>query len=114
VARDILSVIAHGVRVEASVSLGRDKTGWRESKTTAGTLSKKAIERQFARANNGILAVTDPELDTSNTENDLEQKEVAEERQLHGMAKVYDLWEMLQGSQTYVLSRRNLAIKTSK
>jgi hypothetical protein len=64
--------------------------------------------------NNGILAGTDPELNYANTENYFEMKKEGEERQLHRMAKVYDLWEMWQASQTYVLSRRNLAIKTSK
>jgi len=34
VARNIFSIIPHGVRVEASFSLGRDNIGWRQSKTT--------------------------------------------------------------------------------
>jgi len=62
VARDIFSIIPHGVRVEASFSLGRDGIGWRQSNTTGETLREKVIVRQFARANNGILAGTDPEL----------------------------------------------------
>jgi hypothetical protein len=45
------------------------------------------------------LAGTDPELDTTNTENDSEIKKEAEERKLHRMAKVYDFLEMWQGSQ---------------
>jgi len=45
------------------------------------------------------LAGTDPELDTLNTENDLEMKKEAEERKLHRMAKVHDFLEMWQGSQ---------------
>jgi len=45
------------------------------------------------------LAATDPELDTTNTENDSEMKKEAEERKLHRMAKVQDLLEMWQGSQ---------------
>jgi hypothetical protein len=71
VARDIFSIIPHGVRVEASVSLGRDVIGWRQSKTTGETLREKVVVRPFARANNGILAGTDPELNNVNTENDL-------------------------------------------
>jgi len=54
---------------------------------------------QFARANTGILAGTDPKLNTTNTENDSEMKKEAEERKLHRMAKVDDCLEMWQGSQ---------------
>ena len=97
-ASDIFSIIPHGVGVEAS-SLGRDVIGWRQSKTTGETLRKKVVVRQFARANNGILAGTDPELDNANTENDSEMKEEAEEKKLHRMAKVHDFLEMWQGSQ---------------
>jgi hypothetical protein len=60
VARDIFSIIPHGVGVEASFSLGRDVIGWRQSITTGETLREKVIVRQFAQANNGILAGTDP------------------------------------------------------
>jgi len=99
VARDIFSIIPHGVGVEASFSLGRDVIGWRQSKTTGETLHENVVVRQFARANKGILAGTDPELDTTNTEHDSEMKKEADERQLHRMAKVHDFLEMGQGSQ---------------
>jgi len=56
--------------VEASFSLGQDVIGWRQSKTTDETLCENVVVRQFAPANNGILAGTDPELDTTNTDND--------------------------------------------
>jgi len=48
VARDIFSIIAHGVGLEASVSLGRDVIGWRKSKTTGETLREKVVVRQFS------------------------------------------------------------------
>jgi len=99
VARDIFSTTPHGVRVEASFSLGRDVIEWRQSKTTVETLCEKVVVRQFAQAHNGILAGTDPELDTTNTENDAEMKKEAEERKLHRMAKVHDFLTMWQGSQ---------------
>jgi len=38
VARDIFSIIPHGVGVEASVSLGRHVTGCRQPKTTGDKL----------------------------------------------------------------------------
>jgi hypothetical protein len=47
VARDIFSIIPHGVGVEGSFSLGRDVLGWRQSKTTGETLREKVIIRQF-------------------------------------------------------------------
>jgi len=99
VPRDIFSIIPHCVRVEASFSFGRDVIGWRQSKTTGETLREKVIVRQFASANNGSLAGTDPELNTMNTVNDPEMKKEAEERKLHSMAKVHNFLEMWQGSQ---------------
>jgi len=95
--RDISSIIPHGVGVHTSLSLGRDVIGWRQSKTTGETLHETVIERQFARANNGIVAGTDPELDSTNTEIDSEMKKEAEERTLHRMGQVDDILEMWQG-----------------
>jgi hypothetical protein len=77
VVRDIFSIIPHGVGVEASFSLGRDVIGWRQSKTTGETFREKLVVRQFARANHGIVAGADPELDTMNTEHDSEMKKQA-------------------------------------
>jgi len=99
VARDIFSIIPHGVGVEASFSLGRVVFGWRQSKTTGETLWEKVVVRLFARANNGILAGTDQEVDTPHPGNDSEMKKEAEERKLHRMAKDHDFLEMWQGSQ---------------
>jgi len=48
VARNIFSIIPHGVGVEASFSLGRDVIGWRQSKTTGETLCKNVVVRQSA------------------------------------------------------------------
>jgi len=48
VARNIFSIIPHGVGMEASVSLGRDVVGRRESKTIGETLRKRVVVRQFA------------------------------------------------------------------
>ena len=106
VARDIFSIIPHGVGVEASFSLGRDFIGWRQSKTTRESLCEKVIVRQFARADNGILAGTDPELDTPHTENESGMKKEAEERKLHRMAKVHDFLEIWQGSQNLCATQK--------
>jgi hypothetical protein len=48
VARNIFSIIPHGVGAEASFSLERDVIGWRQSKTTGETLHKKVVVRQLA------------------------------------------------------------------
>ena len=106
VAHDIFSILPHGVGVEASFSVGRDVIGWTQSKATGETLHKKVVVRQFARANHGILAGTDLELDTTHTENDTEMKKEAEERKLHRMPKVHDFLEMWQGSQNLHVSRK--------
>jgi len=99
VVRDIFSIIPHGVGVEARFSLGQDVICWRQSKTTGETRCRKVVVGQFARANNGILAGTVPELDTTNTENELEMKKEAEARKFHTMAKVHNFLEMSQGSE---------------
>jgi len=99
VARELFSVIPHSVGVESSFCLGRDVIGWGQSKTTRDTLREKVVVRQFAQANNGILAGDKLESDTTNTENDSEMKKEAEDRKLHGMAKVHDFLGMWQGSQ---------------
>jgi hypothetical protein len=100
VARDIFSIIPHGVGVEASFSLGRDVVGLRQLKTTGETLCKKVVVRQFARANCGLLAGDNPVLDPDSTDHDKEMKREAEEMKLHRMAKVHNFWEVWQGSQT--------------
>jgi len=48
VARNIFSIIPHGVGVKASFSHGRDVIGSRQSKTTGETSRKKVVVRQFA------------------------------------------------------------------
>jgi len=61
--------------------------------------AKKVVIRQFVQANNVILAGTDLEMDTTNTQNDAEMMKEAEESNLHRIAKVQDWLEMWQGSQ---------------
>jgi hypothetical protein len=99
VARDIFSIIPHGVGVEARFALGQDVIGWRQSKPTGETFREKVVVRQFARANNRILSGADPELDTTNPENDSEIKKEVEDRTLHQMAKVHSFLEVWQGSR---------------
>jgi len=95
----MVSILPQGFRVEAGFSLGPDVIGWRQSKTTGETFLEKVIPRQYAWANNGILAGDDPALDRWETDNDLELNREAEERKLHIMAKVHHFLEMWQGSQ---------------
>ena len=103
---DIVHIIPHRVAVEASFPLGRDDIGWRQSKTTGETLRENVVVRQFAPADNGILAGTDPELDPTNTENESEMKKAVEERKLHRMAMVHDFLEMWQGSENLCATQK--------
>jgi len=80
--------------------------GRRQSKTTGGTLRAKAVVRQFARTNNGISAGAEPELDSTNTENNSEMKKDVQECTLHRMAKVYNFLEMWQGSQNLLATQK--------
>jgi hypothetical protein len=100
VARNIFSIIPHGVGVEASFSHGREVIGWRQSKTTSDTLREKVVVRQFARVNSGLLAGDDLVWDPDSTDNDMQMKREAEEKKLHRMAKVHDFLDMWQGGQT--------------
>jgi len=43
VARDLFSIIPHGVGVEASYSLGKDDIGWRQSKPQARLFAKRSL-----------------------------------------------------------------------
>jgi len=106
VARDTLSIIPHGVRVQASISLGRDVIGWGQSKTAGETLRENVVVRQFAPATNRILAGDCAASDNRDTENDLESKKEAEQRKLHRMPKVHDFLEMWQGSQTLFATQK--------
>lgn len=99
VARDVFSVMPHGVGVEASFSLGRDVIGWRQSKTTGATLREKVVVRQFARANNGVLAGDEADSGPDALENNTEIKKEAEQKKLHRLAKVHDFLELWRGSQ---------------
>jgi len=99
VAGNILSIIPHGVRVAASISLGRDVVGSRQSQTTSETHHEKVVLRMFVQAIKGIFAGCQPGSDTTNTEHDSEMKKVIEETILDRMAKVHDILEMWQGNQ---------------
>jgi hypothetical protein len=96
VARDIFSIMPHGVGVESSFSLGRDVIGWRQTRTTGDSLREKVVVRQFARANNGVLA--GDSADSTATE-DIEVQKAAEEKKLLHMAQVHDFLDMWDGSQ---------------
>jgi len=94
VAEDIFPIIPHGVGVEASISLGWDIIGWRQSKATGGMPWEIVAVRQFAWANNAILAGDYSPLDYTETKNNLQLKKEVEERTFHKIAKVHDILEM--------------------
>jgi hypothetical protein len=49
-----------------------------QSITTGETSCGTVVARQFARANNGLLAGNDPELDPTGADDDMEMKREAE------------------------------------
>jgi hypothetical protein len=55
---------------------------------------KMLLFGSFLEVNNRMLAGADRDLDTRNTENDLEINKKPEERSLHTMAKVHDILMM--------------------
>jgi hypothetical protein len=113
-ARDIFSIIPHGDRVEASFSLRRDVIGWRQSKTTCQTLRETVVVSLFARANKGNLAGTDQELDTMNTDNDLEMKKEAWTGNCTEWPRFTTFWRCGRAAKSYVLHIRSPTLKTSR
>jgi hypothetical protein len=72
------------------------------------------VGRQFARANRGLLAGNDPVLDPNSTDNDMELKREVEEKMLHRMAKVHEVLEMWQGSQTLRATQKESGIQNEQ
>jgi len=99
VARDIFSIIPHGVGVEDSFSLARDVTWVEAVKNHRRDPSQNVVVRLFSQVSNGLLAGEDPVLDPSSIENDMEMKREAEEKKFHWTAKVHDFLEIWQGCQ---------------
>jgi hypothetical protein len=106
VARDIFSIIPPGVGVEASFSPCQNVIGWRQSKSTGGTLREKVVETQFTCAIKGILAGNNSVSHMTITQNDSEMKPAAEQIGLHRMAKVHDFLEIWQGSQALYATQK--------
>jgi len=90
VACNIFSIIRHGDGVEVRFSLGHDIISWRQSKATGETLPENVIVMQMARGNYTISSGDYTALDLTQTENDLDLRNVAVERNLCRMAKVHD------------------------
>jgi len=74
VARDVFSIILHGVEVEARYLPWGRRYQPEKVNTTGKTLHEKVNVMQFAHATRRILEGDDPLLDTTNTEDDLEMK----------------------------------------
>jgi len=109
-ARDIFSVIPHGVGVEASFSLGRDVIGWRQSKTSGSTLQQKVVVRQWARSNQGILADT---FSDTLLDNDVEGKVDAEQSKLKKLATLTDFMHWSKRSSELRAAQKKLRAQNS-
>jgi len=90
----IVSIVPHGVVVEAGCSPAEDIIWFRQSKTTGETLHENVIVSRFVGANEGTLAGDNPSLDTTEPEDDLELIRYAEDWKLHRIAKAQDLLEI--------------------
>ena len=105
-ARDIFSVMPHGVGVEASFSPGRDVIGWRQSKTSGKTLQEKVVVRQWARANEGLL----PEdvMIGDMKDNNVEEKQRGEDERLNQLASIKDFITFMNKSRARQAYQRHL------
>jgi hypothetical protein len=93
------SIIPHGVRVDASLSLGRDVFVGRKSKPTGDSLRKYIVVGHFSPANNGLLVSNDSEWDQTSTDHHMEITREAEQKMLEQIGMVCDFLQMWQGSQ---------------
>jgi len=98
VARDMVCITPDAVGVDTRFALGQDDIGWWRSKTTGETLRQRGVLRQFAGANNRILAGDVIALNMTNNENHSELIREVEEWKLHRLAKVHNIL-VWQGSQ---------------
>jgi len=114
IAPDIFPILPYCVTVEASFSLGRDVIGWRQSKTTGGTLQETFVLREFAWANTGILGGDYTALDITETEHKFKLKTEVESRDCTEWPRSTTFWRCGRAAKTYVLQRRNRAHKTKK
>ena len=96
-ARDIFSVMPHGVGVEASFSLGRDVISWRQSRTKAATLQQKVVVRQWARSNDGFLP--DEVKKSLEGDNDEDERQKKEDERLNQLASMRDFLMFKKESQ---------------
>jgi hypothetical protein len=108
---DIFLTIAHVVRNEVSLSLGRDSIGWTQSTTTGKTLQEVLLVGWCAGANHGILVGNYIALDTMQSGNSLELQKQAEERKFHIMANVHYFLEMWQSSQNQCATQKKSRTK---
>jgi hypothetical protein len=110
VARNIFSIVPHGVRLEASFSLREDVISWRQSNPTGKTIHEKVIARKCAQTNDSSWASGNPVSDKTNTENSSETVEDVEERTSARNAKVHKILEMWQGSQNlHAIAKKSCA-----
>lgn len=105
-ARDIFSVMPHGVGVEASFSLGRDVISWRQSRTNGITLQHKVVVRQWARSNNGLL----PEEVSRSMKTDIntDEQQRREDKQLNQLASMKDFLSFKRQSDNMRSMQREL------
>jgi len=113
VARNIFSIIQHGVGVEAGFSLGQVVISLRQSKTTGETLPEKVVARQFKPANNGLLAGDDRVLHTMIMLMTWKWRDRQSKRNCTEWPRSTMFWRCGRVARTYVQHRRNRALKTS-
>jgi hypothetical protein len=89
------------------VPLANISPGGRSQKSNGETLHDKVILRVFAKSHDGIFAGADPDLNTTNTENNTEMKNDTEESLFHRIAKVHHILEMWQSSQKICVTQKN-------
>jgi len=100
VARDILCFSLYGVRVLASISLGWNNIGRKQSKTPWKCVQDNVVVMQVALTSYAMLAGGNKVLDTMETKHDFQMERDMVDRTLHTLAKVCDFWETWHGSQT--------------
>jgi len=96
-ASDILSIIPHGVVLEASVSLGPDIMSWRHTKSNGAIFRDTVIATKLDSAIETRFAGDSTVCEAGQPQNDFEFKREGEETKLNKIARVEDVLEMWSG-----------------
>jgi len=114
VAHDIVSIIPHGVGVEASFSLGRDVIGWRQSKSTDEVVLEMSLWDSLLEPMMECWRAIAQHQIPRNLKTTWNRTKTRKKMNCTEWPRSMNFCRCGRAVLTYVLHRRNIAHKTSK